>query len=294
MFRKIKNYFDPLPENQKTVGFEANVYIKFLRFLSKFIIRILFLNGNNRFSNEFIQSLNPYASIKYKNKKFIFRTGHGRLFWRVKTFFSEEVLMIKFLNNLKSDDIFCDIGANIGIYSIPASYFVKKTYSFEIDIQNVQLLSENIYLNNLDKKIYIFPFGVAEKNELLDVYFRSFSKGEALNNMREPSPELNNEFKGYIRKQLVLNLDEFIEKNNLEYPTKIKIDVDGSEYLVFKGSTKTIFNCKELYIEINRDITQNEKLIKEIYDLGFNLVEKVSNNNPSHGKIEMFYFSKKI
>ena len=101
-------------------GYMPSFYTKFIRFIVLIVQNILFLNKNNRFSNEFVQSLNLNRKIKYNKKELLFKTGHGRLDWRAKTFYTEEPLMIKWLENFTKDDIFLDIGANVGIYSVAA------------------------------------------------------------------------------------------------------------------------------------------------------------------------------
>jgi hypothetical protein len=86
----VREFFSPgtksLPADGS--GFKANFYIRFLRSISRLIINCLCLNGRNRWSNEFIQALDPQLTSKvnsgnsYPTEKLKFRTGHGRLFWR--------------------------------------------------------------------------------------------------------------------------------------------------------------------------------------------------------------------
>ena len=56
-------------------------------------------------------------------------------------------------------------------------------------------------------------------------------------------------------RQLLLSyrLDDLIELFHLPYPQHIKIDVDGIEFSVLKGSQKTLGNsaCRSLMLEIN-------------------------------------------
>ena len=288
----FKNYFNPTPENQQTIGFNPNFYIKFLRFLSKIIIKILFLNGKNRFSNEFIQSLNPLDEVIFRKKKFYFRTGHGRLHWRVKTFHNEEPMMLEFLHNITNDDIFVDIGSNVGIYSVPAAYFAKKVYAFEMDLNNSQLLFENLYLNRLLDKVLIFPNALSENLETQKIFYRSFSKGDALHNVGIPSPELKGNFKGFEHNSIMFTYDFLVEKFCLEPANKIKIDVDGSERKVFEGIKQNINFFKEIYIEINDDIDENKQIYNYLEINKFKIFKIEKNKNKSHGNISMVYFKK--
>ena len=84
-----------------------------------FLKKVLFLNKDNIFSNEFAQSLSLKKIINFDGKKIIFRTGHGRLKWRADSYFEEEPLMIEWIRSFSKQDIFLDIGANVGIYTMP-------------------------------------------------------------------------------------------------------------------------------------------------------------------------------
>lgn len=59
----IRKIIFPLPEDRQKQGFEPNFYIRFLRKLAKLLIVILRLNGENRFSNEFVQMLDPKLKV---------------------------------------------------------------------------------------------------------------------------------------------------------------------------------------------------------------------------------------
>ena len=61
-------------------------YTKFIRFYCTNCSKYSFLNKNNRFSNEFVQSLNLNRKKIDNKKELLFKTGHGRLDWRAKTF----------------------------------------------------------------------------------------------------------------------------------------------------------------------------------------------------------------
>ena len=62
---------------------------------------------------------------------------------------------------MERNSIFYDVGANIGLYSIiSAILYSKKVIAFEPSFFNLQLLSKNIYKNNLSEKIIIVPISL--------------------------------------------------------------------------------------------------------------------------------------
>ena len=262
-------------------GYNPDVSERILRIISKLLIKILRLNGISRFSNIFIQLLNPIFSTIWKptKQKIFFRTGHGRLLWRAKTFYDEEPLMIDWLTSFNSQDIFLDIGANVGMYTIPAAIQSKIVYACELDPINIGILKENIYLNRLHQKVLIIPFGGARTTEVVDVHYRDFSKGDALQSIGRESvfDTITGDGKHMMR-QLVFPLDSTFQMFNLEPPNKIKIDVDGNERTLFDGAKKIILQANEIYFEYS-NTAGCSYVKKHIINMGFRILKSENFKN---------------
>ena len=65
---------------------------------------------------------------------------------------------------LNEDDIFFDIGANIGVFTLYAGkkYKSLQIYCFEPEYSNLYLLKENILKNNLTQKASIYSVGISD------------------------------------------------------------------------------------------------------------------------------------
>jgi FkbM family methyltransferase len=253
-FRKI---FYPLPKDQKEPIFKPNYYIKFLRLISILIQKMLFLNGKNRFSNEFIQMLNPIYEFKLHNKIIKFRTGHGRLLWRAKEFLNEEPLTIEWINSFNTNDIFYDIGANVGNYTIYAGIKGIKTFAFEPEILNLAIMYENIFMNNLNNICTIIPIGLHNLTGIECFFLKNISKGDANHTIGRKSPFLekyNINFKTI--NTITCTLSDIVKFLNLPLPTKVKIDVDGNELKVIQGGIDILKNADEILVEL--DLSFNE------------------------------------
>jgi FkbM family methyltransferase len=260
-------------KNYPAYGHKKKITEQLLEIFFKILIKIFFINHPNRISNLFLQSLNPLAILKFKNHKLKFRTGHGRLLWRVKSFYSEETIMTEWLKNISNKDIFLDIGANIGIYTIPAAVNAKLVYACELDLLNTGILKENIYLNNLNKKIIILPFPALSKNKTSKIFYRDFSKGDALQSINRKTLLNTNLDKSYSSTSLGFSLDYIFKNLKLKYPTKVKIDVDGNEDEVFKGASNIIFNAREVYFE-DSGLKNCEKHIKAFKNNGYRIIRR--------------------
>jgi FkbM family methyltransferase len=166
-------------------------------------------------------------------------------------------------------DVVYDIGGNIGLYSIFLSKKVSgggKVIVFEPEKENYDHLLDNIELNNI-KNIVVFKKALGEKNEQAKLYI-----GEEMGNCSLL------EKTGYENKYElidVVNGDNFIEKNNLPYPNLIKIDVEGYEYNVLKGLSKSLADskCRVLCCEIHKSLLpkniKSEDIMSLIKSFGF-------------------------
>lgn len=245
----------------KRLGYVPNSKDKFINFFAKLFAKLF--SKNNYFTNQIVQNIDLKNFIEFENKKIYFKTGHNRLNWRVNSFYTEEPIMTDWIKSFNKNDIFLDIGANVGIYTLPAITKCKYCYAAELDIKNLSLLFENLILNNFNDKCLIINFGLNENNSVEEIFYRDNSLGDALQSIGREQiipTQKNNPFK--IR-QFLFSLDYIFENFNLEYPNKIKIDVDGNEKRVFDGGKKTILNADEIYYEDN-DLGEDKTIISEI------------------------------
>ena len=131
------------------------------------------------------------------------------------------------LDNLKSDDLFVDIGANVGSYTILASKVCNaRSISFEPDPETVGFLSRNIYVNGIDNKVEVINAALGAETGVLN-----FTVGLDTTNR----VATNNDAE--VRQVPVKTLDSVLEGR---HPKMIKIDVEGYELEVFKGATRTL------------------------------------------------------
>ncbi|MCL0053710.1 FkbM family methyltransferase, partial [Dehalococcoidia bacterium] len=278
LFWKAKKYLSeflrkatfPLPQDQKQQGFQPNLYIKTLRRIAKLLIALMRLNGVNRFSNEFIQMLDPKFTVELPDRhKITLRTGHGRLLWRARTFMEQEPLLINWIDQFDAEDCFYDIGANIGSFSLYAAHLGIRTFAFEPEFNNLQLLYENIFLNKLQSSCTPIPVALGQSTHLDVFYLKSFSKGDALHSIGKRSILLDSETNpDWQLDSLVMSLDDLVRIFDLPNPTRLKIDVDSSELAVIEGAVNTLEHVQGLYIELHPQAEEHQEIM--------NLLEKLS------------------
>jgi FkbM family methyltransferase len=144
---------------------------------------------------------------------------------------------IRFIKNqLYEGEVFIDIGANVGAYSLVASRFVGrsgKVIAFEPVGAVFQRLSENISLNGLTNTV-AEKKAVLDKNGITDIYLSDRE------NMGMSSIFNINPGKGKSEKVEAVTLDDYIEKSGISMISLIKIDIEGSEMLALKGMQRII------------------------------------------------------
>jgi FkbM family methyltransferase len=284
----------PLPEDQLKQGFEPNIYIRFLRLVAKLLILLFRLDGTNRFSNEFIQALDPKMTVTLSGEQsFVFRTGHGRLLWRALTFQREEPMLIDWIDQFDTTDCFYDVGANVGSYSVYAAKRGIRTLAFEPEPNNLQLLCENIFLNQLQTVCTPLQLGLGESTRLDVLFLKSFSKGDALHSVGRKSYLLSDPSSTALTMGiLAVRLDDVINIFDLPRPTRIKIDVDGNELSVIRGAMKTLDYVRGVYVEADLKQAEHREVIAILKEKGFDLVRTESIRKQWNPDITNYLFSR--
>jgi FkbM family methyltransferase len=250
-----------------------------------------------------------YKFMKISNQKVQFFVPNSLVNWRVETFYSKEPETLKWIDSFNKNQkfIFWDIGSNIGLYSIYNAIKNQnsKTISFEPSTSNLRVLSRNISLNNLQNKIEIMPLALTNQNNIfLNMNEKNFVEGGALNSFGETYNFEGKQFEAEMKyKTFGTSIDYIIEKNILEIPDYIKVDVDGIEHLILKSGERVLKDkkLKSMLIEINENfVEQYNDILNIMKDSGFEIKEKKNNSDlfdsdekNSFSKVYNFIFERK-
>jgi FkbM family methyltransferase len=163
------------------------------------------------------------------NSKVIIYPGETGLTGNLYCGLHEFLDMAYILHVIYPDNLFVDIGANVGSYTILACQ-VKgaKGFCFEPVPTTYQRLIDNLRINNLGEQVQSFNIGLSSKEG--ELYFTSDKN--CMNHIVLQGEETNNTIKVKVN-----SLDTVLEN---ELPSVIKIDVEGFETLVLDGAVKTL------------------------------------------------------
>lgn len=143
----------------------------------------------------------------------------------------EDAVSLAFLcDSLPADGVFCDVGANIGVY-LSAIHALKgsklKSIGFEPIPSTIALLQQTLELNGVSARIEPVALSSREGELLLTAYARGMNnfwlKGDTGG---RPSIAVHTR-----------RLDDWISEHPDLEPDAIKIDVEGHELEVLEGAT---------------------------------------------------------
>jgi FkbM family methyltransferase len=157
---------------------------------------------------------------------------------------------------LKEGDVFIDIGANIGLFSVLAATKVGhsgKVLAFEPTPKTFSRLQENIRLNNLQNTIKAYEIAIGQTSTNLSMQISS-SQFDAWNTLGTPSVDSAFEKITVIVEPFSYTLNQLssAEKDRLKL---VKIDVEGYEKTVFQAIFPMLKQIPTCYwmIEFNDD-----------------------------------------
>ncbi len=164
------------------------------------------------------------------------------------------------LNKLQigNSDTIIDIGAHIGLFTVYISQFCVngKIYSYEPIKENYELLSYNLDINNI-KNTSIFQKAVTDKSGSVRIFLNSDS---AAHNVFSKSDR-------YVDIKSV-SLKEIFDSNKIEKCNLLKLDCEGSEYMILNS-------LPELYFEKIQKIVMEYHMADKEPNLLQDLIKKL-------------------
>ena len=203
---------------------------------------------------------------------------------RAKTFFFKEPDTIKWIENFDENDVFLDIGANVGIYSLYAAKRGIKVWAIEPESLNFAMLNLNIFDNELSSKVTALPLSLHKESKIDKLNVYNLDWGEALNSFNNTKNQFGKNFyPSFNQGSYSIKLDELIDI--IEKVDHIKIDVDGNEGIILTGAIKTLKQkkIKSILIELDETLSDYEFILKNLSSYGYILKSKVA--SPFHPEI---------
>lgn len=173
---------------------------------------------------------------------------------------SEEKILRDLVNELNSSDVFYDIGAAQGVYSIVVAHIVGSVIAFEPVPTHTDIINRNISLN--------------DKSDVIDAYSFVISDSSGERKAGELGVGMDDDEVVPAK-----SIDELLASGATPPPTVMKIDVEGHERSVIEGMGRTLENedLRVIYCELHQptgdslDDTYLDGIIETLNTNGFEI-----------------------
>lgn len=207
-----------------------------------------------------------FADVVTKNRDGIFFCKkHTSQIWGIDTF--KEQKSRKYFELIKKGT-FVDVGANVGRYSIMVANNLKgkgRLVAIEPAPEVFETLKKNVKLNKINNAILVNT-ACFSKNKVLKFYITKTLGQHSLYG------------KGKNIKLKARKLDDILKEHKINDVNLIKIDVEGAEFEVIKGASKTISGQKPMIIFESLEEERADKIKKFLEKKGYK-IHQISNRN---------------
>jgi FkbM family methyltransferase len=197
--------------------------------------------------------------------------------YRAQTLYIKEEGTIQWIrDSVRAGDVFLDVGANIGLYTLIAAQQVGESglvYAVEPHIVNAQSLLRNIHANGMQRRVRALTCALHETSTILNFNYCSLDPGTSMSQLDGTRDGDEQEFSPVAceLKQAVA-VDDLVAEGSMRAPTHVKIDIDGNELLILRGMRRLLSGPlapQTLQVEINR--RYGDALFALMNEAGFKL-----------------------
>lgn len=203
------------------------------------------------------------TSISYRSTRFDLI---GRvLFWKGVEGFEPETIRL-FRTVIRKADLFLDVGANTGIYSLVACALNPsiEVFAFEPVPRVCKLLRENIDANAFNDRCSVFEMAVAD----FDGWTQLHVPPEGVPTSASLDREGFRQIEGQLIRVRVTRIDSLSVQNKKEIV--VKIDVEGFEHGVIRGMRELIVSDSPVIVAECVDKDASKKIEIMFKDLNYN------------------------
>ena len=211
-------------------------------------------------------------TISIGNSSAIYVTEDWKDYAQVSSLFGEQPVIEDLISNLRSDDVFWDVGANIGLYTclVGSQIDSGEIISFEPHPSNLNKLKKNISTNELEVYIKNVALSDTDGELLLD-------DDGVTHTLSISNPPDGKEY------NVPIEIGDSID--DVPTPSIIKIDVEGEEQAVLRGLEETLKSVRLIYVESHTDHSKRpteQNIPTQLREYGFEVEDISTNTNNSY------------
>ncbi len=197
---------------------------------------------------------------------------------RVAAMLTKEPDTIAWLNESGPDDIFWDVGANVGVFSVyAAAVRGSRVVAFEPSASNYYMLTRNLQLNDLGQRVTAYCVALSGASGLGVLNLDSAEPGAALSQFGQPgeASRYSANARPLTHGAVSFTIDDFVSRFGVAIPARLKIDVDGLEGPILQGATATLRNprLRSAIVELTlTNAVERDGALTLMHECGWTLV----------------------
>jgi FkbM family methyltransferase len=192
----------------------------------------------------------------------------------------EEGTMSWIAREVQPGDVFMDIGANIGIYTIAAAHRTGtsgQVYAFEPHKINSVSLLRNVTLNDMADRVQVFSMALTDVPKVQRFNYASLDSASTASQLGHARIAGSDASFVPVANEVVLatTVDQLIEDSTILPPDMVKIDVDGNELEILHGMRSLLVGPKRprsLQVEIN--VGEESQIVRFLTECEYGLAER--------------------
>lgn len=178
-----------------------------------------------------------------------------------------------------------DIGANVGFYTVMFAKTIQggRVLAVEPTRNALKRLHKNVALNQIEDKVIVFEGVVADKAGAVTIQMiPGKEEYSSIGVMEHPSIA-----KGQFVSEQVpsMTIDELVARYSLS-PGFMKVDVEGSEHLVFLGAKEVLSNARPIILSelsdylLMKNGTSSMNVINLLKQYGYDVIDPLNPRDP--------------
>ena len=212
--------------------------------------------------------------MESRGLRFTLRCENWITQYRWRTYNEKEPETLDWMDQrLGAGDVFFDIGANIGVYTLYAAlrHPGARVVAFEPEYGNLHLLRDNLVDNGLQDRVEVYALALSDRSGVSHLHLQDLTPGTSLHT--ESRDRLHRTLAGrpVVGREgiCVMTLDAFCDETGLS-PQALKIDVDGSEPCVLAGARRTLGSTalRSVLLEMPNDASARASCERQLTDAG--------------------------
>lgn len=186
--------------------------------------------------------------------------------------------------SVQPNDVVLDLGGNIGLFAAySVSKGAKKVYSVEPYQPYVEMMDDN--LKSLKRQVQIIPYAISDKNGVSNILV-NFDENTILTDVYDDYKWNTDDRPKYEIK--TIDFDTLLSKYDITTINYLKVDIEGSEYNLFKSIDDKILKTRiekiaiEYHWSYNREV---DDIINKLENCGFVVYSFETNSTNKCGKV---------